>query len=308
MRMAVALPLSDGSLENLENLRLPVRLGQDAFTTRRFSAWTMQQAVDAFRRFRQVAQALDVRQNRVVATSAMREAENSSELIAHIAQETGFVIEVISAEEEARLIQLAVTRALELSGKQAMLIDIGGGSVEVTHSDGQRILSTHCYRSGTVRMLKKLEPLEERNLPPKKLVREYMEFTRVRIDQEYPETKVDVCVGTGGNIEEMGRLRKRLFGRDREDLISSDELAKLLRKLSEMSVAERIKKLGLRPDRADVILPATVVLYMLARRADVKEVLIPGVGLKDGVLSEMAQQSPAQVASSMPSSPPQLTP
>jgi exopolyphosphatase/guanosine-5'-triphosphate,3'-diphosphate pyrophosphatase len=277
--------------EALENLRLPVRLGQDAFTVGRFSEETMQSAVDAFLRLRDVARTFGVSRTRAVATSAMREAANGPELVARLGRKTGFGIEIINGEEEARLIHLAITKTVDLRGRHAMLIDIGGGSVEVTHSDGENILSTHCYRTGTVRMLKRFEALGQGYLPPKRLIREYMTFARDRIDHESLRERVDACVGTGGNIEELGRLRKRLLDQERDDLITADELAKLLKRLSEMSVEERMSKLGLRPDRADVILPATVVLYMLVRGAGIREVLIPRVGLKDGVLIEMAQEA-----------------
>jgi exopolyphosphatase/guanosine-5'-triphosphate,3'-diphosphate pyrophosphatase len=181
-----------------------------------------------------------------------------------------------------------VTSAVNIKGKRAVLIDIGGGSVEVTLSDGESILSTESYGMGTVRLLRKLETNEGKRLPFNRLVREYAESARRHIDREIGNEKVEVCLGTGGNIEEMGKLRKRLFKREREDVISLDDLERLVEKLSELSVDERMKKLDLRPDRADVILPATVVLHMIAREIGVKEVLIPGVGLKDGVLIDMA--------------------
>ncbi len=263
IRMMVSRLNAEGKLETLENLRLSVRLGQDAFTTGQFSEQTMQMAVDAFLRFRKVAEVFEVCQVRAVATSAMRETANSNLLIDRIARETGFTIELINGEEEARLVYLAVTNAINLKGRHAILIDIGGGSVEVTLSDGDNILSTESYGMGTVRLLKKLESAEARRLPFTRLVREYAESARCHIDREIGDEKVEICAGTGGNIEEMGRLRKRLFKRERDDVINVDELEQLVEKLSDMSVSERIKKLDLRPDRADVILPATVVPHLI---------------------------------------------
>ncbi len=288
IRMVVSRLNANGGLESIENLRLPVRLGQDAFTTGQFSEQTMQMAVDAFLRFRKVEEVFEVSQTRAVATSAMRETANSELLIERIALETGFNVELISGEEEARLIHLAVTSAVNIQNKRAVLIDIGGGSVEVTLSDGEKILSTESYGMGTVRLLHKLKTTEGIKLPFNRLVREYVESARRHIDREIGLEKVDVCLGTGGNVEEMGKLRKVLYKREREDIISLDDLERLAEKLSEISVEERIKKFNLRPDRADVILPATVVLHMIAREIGAKEVLIPGVGLKDGVLIDMA--------------------
>ncbi len=288
IRMLVSRLDNDGKLETLENIRLPVRLGGDAFTSRVFSEQTMQMAVDAFIRFRQAADLFEVRQVRAVATSAMREAINSDVLIDRIHRETGFSVETISGEEEARLIHLAVRHAVDLHGKIALLIDVGGGSIEVVLSDGENILSTESFDMGTVRLLSTLDSQDGQRLPTSSLLREYAASAHRYVDREIGGYKIQICAGTGGNLEEMGRLRKRLFNKHRSDLITLDEMEQLIQLLEAMSVEERIQKLGLNHDRADVILPAVIVMEMIIREAGIKEVLIPGVGLKDGVLLEMA--------------------
>jgi exopolyphosphatase/guanosine-5'-triphosphate,3'-diphosphate pyrophosphatase len=288
MRMVVGRIVYDGKVEAVENLRLPVRLGQDAFTTGIISEETSQQTVDAFTRFRRVADNHKVEKIRAIATSAMREADNGDLLIDRIAHSTGIAIETISGEEEARLIHLAASQAVDLKNKHALLIDIGGGSVEVTLSQNGKILSTESYNMGTVRLLKKLDGGKNAAMPFHKLVREYAEAARHRIDRELGSKKIDICIGTGGNIEEMGRLREKLFKGDSDRLITLEELDKLVETLSRMRVEERIRKLKLKPDRADVILPASIVLQMIAHEAKIKEVTIPNVGLKDGVLWDMA--------------------
>lgn len=278
------LPHDNGNITTLESIRLPVRLGQDAFTVGRFSEQTMEMAVDAFRRFRTVAHQYEVSRARAVATSAMREAVNSRELMDRIAEETGFHIDVISGEEEARLIHLAVSSAVDLHGKTALLIDIGGGSIEVLLSNSENIISVESFDLGTVRLLRKLDDAEGRSLPLQRLLHEYAASARRYIGQEIGKDRVNICLGTGGNIEEMGRLRRRLLKRQRLDRISLDDLDTLIDRLGQMSVEERVEKLGLNPDRADVILPAAIVLQMIAKEARVKTVRIPGVGLKDGIL------------------------
>jgi exopolyphosphatase/guanosine-5'-triphosphate,3'-diphosphate pyrophosphatase len=126
-------------------------------------------------------------------------------------------------------------------------------------------------------------------------VREYAEAARHRIDREIGSKKINICVGTGGNIEEMGKLREKLFKRDNDRVITLEELDKLVETLSKMKVEERMRKFKLKPDRADVILPASIVLQMIAHEAKVKEVVIPNVGLKDGVLWDMAYSLQANV-------------
>ena len=169
-----------------------------------------------------------------------------------------------------------------------MLIDIGGGSVEVTFTRSGNILSTESYNMGTVRLLEKLNH-KPAKLPFEELVREYAEAVRYRIKREVKQKKVELCIGTGGNIEEMGVLRKRLFKRESDTAITFEELDKLTKLLSQMTVKERMRKLKLKPDRADVILPAAVVLKMILKETKTDEVKIPNVGLKDGLLLDLAQ-------------------
>ncbi len=288
MRMVIGRVDYGGKLDTIENLRLPVRLGQDVFSSGQIGEETAQLAVDAFIRFRKVATDHGVEKIRAIATSAMREAGNSALLCDRITHTTGIEIQVISGDEEARLIHLAVAKAINLKSRRAMLIDIGGGSVEVTLSQGGNILSTESYNMGTVRLLQKLSEKPTR-LSFHQLVREYAEAAKRRIDRDIGNKSIDLCVGTGGNIEEMGELRKRIFKRDGDHVITLEELEKLVETLSRLTVEERMQKLKLKPDRADVILPASIVLHMIAQEARVQEVKIPKVGLKDGILLDLAE-------------------
>jgi exopolyphosphatase / guanosine-5'-triphosphate,3'-diphosphate pyrophosphatase len=295
MRMVVGNINDAWQVVPIENIRLPVRLGQDVFTNGVLEEKTIQQAVDAFSHFQRVAREFGVIQTRAIATSAMREAENGDILLGRIARTTGIEVEVISGDEEARLIHMAVANLVKLAGKRAVLIDIGGGSVEVTISKNGNILSTESYNMGTVRLLSKLDGGKDavrgllgRKHPFTQLVREYAESARRRIDREIGREHVDLCIGTGGNVEDLGRLAERVLKGSTARVIGVRELEKLIDRLSEMTVKERITRLKLRPDRADVILPAAIVLHIIAHEARVRQITVPGVGLKDGLLLEMA--------------------
>ncbi len=286
IRMVVGQVNSDqDQVTAIENIRIPVRLGQDVFSVGHIGEPTMQAALDAFLRFHKIADQFEVKDTRAVATSAMREAENSQILIDRIAQQTGIQVEIISGEEEARLVQLAVGKEINLDGKKAVLIDIGGGSIEVAILRGDKIIRTESYDIGTVRLLRSLDGQAQRSFGP--LLREYTESVRRHIKRELGKLKLDLCIGTGGNLEEMGNLRKKIFKRDSNRLITVSELEALNEKLSNMTVDRRMKKFDLRPDRADVIVPAMMALLMIVHEAKVKEIQIPGVGLKDGVLWDM---------------------
>jgi exopolyphosphatase/guanosine-5'-triphosphate,3'-diphosphate pyrophosphatase len=289
IRMVVGEVDDSWQVSAVENIRLPVRLGQDVFRRGRFEKSTIRQAEDAFLRFKHVAENYDVRRLRAVATSATREAANGDFLIDRVFRTSGIEIEVINGEEEARLIHSAVAHTLDLRNKRTLMIDIGGGSVEVTISTGRDIISTESYNMGTVRLLEKLES----NAKPKhlfgKMVREYAEAARYRIERDLGEEKIQICAGTGGNVEEIGRLRQKIFKTESDRFIRIDELEELIERLNRMSVDERIRKLKLRADRADVILPASIVLHLIAGEAGVKQIAIPNVGLKDGILLDIAE-------------------
>lgn len=297
MRMIVGDVDDRWRVKTVENVRLPVRLGRDVFRTGAFQEKTIQQAVEAFLHFQRMARNLGALQTRAIATSAMREAANADILLDRILRTSGIEVEIISGAEEARLVHLAVARALKLKGKRAILIDIGGGSVEVTISKDEKITSTESYNMGTVRLLQKLDGSNEwsfdalgRKHPFSTLVREYAEAARRRIDREIGAERVNLCVGTGGTVEELGRLRQKVFKSANGTAIALPELEKLIAQLSGMSVKDRMRRFKIRPDRADVILPAAVVLHLIAREAHTRRIAIPGVGLKDGLLIEMAEQ------------------
>lgn len=290
MRMVVGEVDESWQVATLENVRLPVRLGQDVFSKGRLEQETIQQAETAFLRFKHVADRYGVQRMRAVATSAAREASNGDLLTDRILHACGIELEIISGEEEAGLIHQAVIHALNLKNKRIMLIDIGGGSVEITISTGQNIVSTESYNLGTVRLLEKLGTKSNTQRHFGKLLRGYAESARYRIEREIGDEKITACAGTGGNVEEIGRLRQKLFKADSDRFIMMDELEELIERLEDMSCDERVSKLKLRPDRADVILPASIVLHMIAGEAGVKKISIPNVGLKDGVLLDIAEE------------------
>jgi exopolyphosphatase/guanosine-5'-triphosphate,3'-diphosphate pyrophosphatase len=289
MRMVIGEVDESWQAHPIENIRLPVRLGQDVFSKGYLEEKTIQQTEEAFLHFKQMAENFSIRHLRAVATSAAREAANGDLLVDRVFRTSGIEIKIINGEEEARLIHAAVAHVLNLKNKRTLLIDIGGGSVEVTLSTGQNIISTDSYDMGTVRLLEKLNGSKSKH-PLGNLVREYVEAARYRLEQDLGDEKVQICAGTGGNVEEIGRLRQKLFKAESDRFITLEELEKLIARLERMTYQERMRKLKLRADRADVILPASIVLHLIAKEAGVKQIMIPNVGLKDGILLDIAEE------------------
>ncbi len=281
-----------GKVEQVDTIRMPVRLGQDVFFNQILQENTIQLAVDAFVQFRRVIDDFGVSNIKAIATSAVREAQNKHILIERIERASGIKLEVISAEEEARLISLAVASVVDMENKNIVVVDIGGGSVEITVSRGGNIETTSSFQLGTVRLLQNLSE-EKKLLKPNSfslLLKEAVEAARRHIENAIGSKDIDFCVGTGGNVEEIGLLCQRLKYSASEKKISSQDLTKLVSYLSQMTDQDRVRILGLRPDRADVILPASIVLNKIVNIAQINDILIPNVGLKNGLLVDMARE------------------
>src|SRR5438094_3012249 len=289
IRLCIANVNGDGGYQTVYNVRAPVRLGQDVFTKDAISGNTIDKTVEAFTEFKQKLEEHAVAHVKAVGTCALREATNRDVVMKAMNKATGIEISVIGGEEEARLIHMAAKAAVNLKNKVALLVDVGGGSVEVVLADDTTVLCTESYAMGSVRLLKILDEKagEERF---NQLVTEYVDATQRRLQQEIGDQKIDVCVGTGGSIESLGELRKELFNKNSNQKVTAEELKGLIKKLRATSVEDRIQGLRLRPDRADVIFPAAIVLHKIVEQAGVAEVVIPGIGLKDGVLLELLSQ------------------
>lgn len=290
MRLLIVSIDGDRRSTVLESVRDPVRLGQDVFAKGVISEETIDRATEAFGRFQELIGNHKAALTRAVATSAVREALNKDLFLDRIAQASGIEVSVIGCEEEARLISLGVASKINLKRTIALLVDIGGGSAEVSLVDDGSILSTECFRLGAVRLLQLLEERKQGQQRFNQMVREYVDATQKRIKKTINGRRIDMLVGTGGNVDALGELRREVLKKDRSTFLTAEELNQLVRVLQAMPLEERMQKLRLRPDRADVILPASLVLQQIVKHAGVKEVQIPHVGLKDGLLADMIQE------------------
>ncbi len=292
-----AIRLAIGSLDSNNNLlvtqdyREAVRLGEDVFKGGIISEETARRAEAAFGRFRTLIKSHAVKKVKAVATSALREAHNRETFLKRIQKTTGINISVISGEEEARLIYEAVAQKFNFRRQLALLVDIGGGSVEITLVRDGDIIVSDSIKMGTVRLLNILDERKRGQMIFYRLVRAYADGLRRQLKKELRSRTIDLCIGTGGNIEAFGDLRNLILKKSDRSIISMKELDQVVTKLESLSYEERIERLGLRPDRADVIIPASIMIQELMHQAGVKELHIPRVGLKDGLLLDMIPES-----------------
>jgi exopolyphosphatase/guanosine-5'-triphosphate,3'-diphosphate pyrophosphatase len=290
MRLAIGFADGQGRLRVVENFREPVRLGQDVFEGGSVTPPLLNRAVQALRIFKSILRSYRVTQVRAVATSALREAHNRSAVLKRFRRETGLDVKTINAEEEAFLVQSAISKRIPLSGRSALLVDVGGGSVEVTFLKNGRIAASESFNMGAVRLLKILEHEKTGERRFNRMVEEYAEAAKRRILDKFGGKPPALCVGTGGSLDELSSLRKTLLNGKDADSFSRHDLARIIRILKATPYEARVKKLGLRPDRADVILPAAWVVEKLIQATGVQIVFTPHVGLKEGLLQEMASE------------------
>jgi exopolyphosphatase/guanosine-5'-triphosphate,3'-diphosphate pyrophosphatase len=274
----------DEIVREVTSARAPVRLGRDVFRSGRLSKAILDDATGALADFRMTMDREGVGAYRAVATSATRDASNGAELVLRAERDAGIELETIDGDEEARLVNVAVARAVRLVGRTA-LADVGGGSTEVTLLDGSRRLRSVSLPLGTVRLLEAWNP-EGGTVGRRQLAILTEVVDRALADVAPDLARAERIVATGGTVTALAKL----CGRDGHG-VSIARVAHMLERLRKMTEGERAATFGIRLDRADTILPAAVILTRVAAASGAKTIEAPGVGLRDGILAELAAES-----------------
>jgi exopolyphosphatase/guanosine-5'-triphosphate,3'-diphosphate pyrophosphatase len=253
-----------------ELIRLPIRLGEDVFLNGKISEKKAEKLITAMRGFHELIKVYEVDAFRAVATSAMRDASNSAEIIERIKNETGLVVEIIDGKLEA---QLVFSNHIEemLNPKHAYLyIDVGGGSTELTLYHNQKVIAAKSFNIGTVRMLlNKVEKDEWENM------KEWIKKNTFGIQPLH-------AIGSGGNINKIFKMTKK-----ENKNLSYSKLKGIHDMLNSYTLEERIDVLGLKPDRADVIVHASKIFTTIMKIADIEDIFVPQIGLSDGIVHDL---------------------
>jgi exopolyphosphatase / guanosine-5'-triphosphate,3'-diphosphate pyrophosphatase len=289
IRLRVVEAISPEQVREVAAERAPVRLGHDVFLTGRLAPSAALDAVDALKGFRDVMKEAGVDGYRAVATSAVREAQNADLLIERAEREAGIKLDVIEGVEEARLVLVAVRHAVRLKGRRALLVDIGGGSVELTLLTDQAPHASVSLPMGTVRLHEAFLDHEGAvSTEQRALLLEYI--VRSLGEAEFlPGSKPDLVVATGGNAEAIAALCPAAT--DDGNGIDAAAMRAMRDEMAGLTPRARRERFGLRGDRADVIVPALFVLTAVAEAAGAAQVVTPGVGLKDGILAELVDRA-----------------
>lgn len=254
-------------------VRVPIRLGADAFVDGPISEANIKRMIDAMEAFKLLMKVHNVERYKACATSAMREATNGPEIVERIFKETGVKIDVIGGKEEAAIISSTDLDVLISGNNSYLYVDVGGGSTEFTIFSNGKIITSKSFKMGTVRLLNNTKTVN------KKI------FSNVEkwIKNNTKDLKRLSLIGSGGNINKLFKMSGRSDGKP----ISYIYLSAQYQFLKEMSYQDRISELSLNPDRADVIIPATKIYLCAMKWSGARKIYVPKIGLSDGIIKSL---------------------
>lgn len=268
---------NNGSVSFKKNtlVRVPLRLGDDAFLQQHISDRKAMDLVKTMRAFRNLMDVYKVSDYIAFATSAMREAKNGPDIVRTIKEVAEIDLEIIAGQKEAKIIYSNHAEQSIDKNKTYLYIDVGGGSTELSLFSEGKLLASRSFNIGTIRILDNQDKEETWN--------EMREFIREHTRQ----FKNISGIGTGGNINKLYRLSEEKNGAP----LSFVKLKSLYSYLNSFSLKDRINVLGINQDRADVIIPACEIYISLMKWANIKHIYVPSVGLVDGIIQILIEKN-----------------
>ena len=254
-------------------VRVPIRLGADAFTSGIISEQNVRRMIDAIEAFKLLMNVHGVKIYKACATSAMREAKNGSEIAEKIKVQTGVKIDIIGGKEEAAIISSTDLNQLIEGNHTYLYVDVGGGSTEITVFTRGKIITSKSFKIGTVRLLNN----------KKSTNKEIFSNVEKWIKKHTSDLKKVSLIGSGGNINKLFKMSGRTEGKP----ISYIYLNAQYQFLKQMSFDERVSELSLNPDRADVIIPATKIYLSAMKWSGARKIYVPKIGLSDGIIKSL---------------------
>jgi len=255
-------------------VRVPLRLGFDVFELGEISKGRRQMIMETMKAYAHLMKAYEVEHFRACATSAMRDAKNSADIIKKVKLETGIEIEIISGDKEATMInQSHIAEGLD-KNHDYLYIDVGGGSTELTFFSNGKMQYRESFNIGTIRLLKQ------------QIHDTVWDEMRDHLKQNTKSSLPICAIGSGGNINKVFSLSKKKEGKP----LSLQLLKDYHKEFSNYSVEELIRIYKLREDRADVIVPALLIYINVMKWADIEEIYVPKIGLADGLVQSLYEE------------------
>jgi exopolyphosphatase/guanosine-5'-triphosphate,3'-diphosphate pyrophosphatase len=252
-------------------VRVPIRLGQDAFTVGEISQENIDRMVDAMKAFRLLMNVHKVEKYMACATSAMREAYNGKEVVECISEKAGINIEIIDGKTEAAIIASTDLHYLLKTEQTYLYVDVGGGSTEFSLFSNGKMVASKSFKVGTVRLI---------NNMVNDIVWQEIEKWIKTNTAEYEQV---ILIGSGGNINKVFKMSGKLLDKPLSYIYLNGQYSLL----NSMTYEQRVYELGLNPDRADVIIPALRVYLNAMRWSGARTIYVPKIGLSDGIIKAL---------------------
>ncbi len=256
-------------------VRVPIRLGADTFETGNISENNIERMSDAMKAFKLLMNVHGVEKYRACATSAMREAQNGNAVIDKIKKNTDIEIEIIDGKKEADIIASTDLYQMLEENKDYLYVDVGGGSTEFTFISNGRKVASKSFKIGTVRLLETKDNMTQ-----------VWEEAENWVKKQTEHREEVTMIGSGGNIVRVYKMSNTGIGKP----ISLDYLKKQYKYLSGLTYEQRIREVGLNPDRADVIIPALQIYISAMKWSNAKKVIVPKFGLADGIIKTLYKE------------------
>ena len=252
-------------------IRVPIRLGQDAFTVGEITSENINRMVDAMEAFRLLMKVYKIEKYKACATSAMREAYNGKEVADIIKEKSKIDIDIIDGKVEAAIIASSDLHSFLSTDKTYLYVDVGGGSTEFSLFSNQKMVASKSFKNGTVRLL---------NNMVNEVVWIEIEKWIKTVCEPYDTITL---IGSGGNINKIHKLSEK----HQDKPLSYVYLASQYQYLSSLSYEQRIAELGLNTDRADVIIPALQIYLNAMKWSGARQIYVPKIGLSDGIVKAL---------------------
>lgn len=252
-------------------VRVPIRLGQDAFTVGEISEENIKRMTKAMKAFKLLMEVYGVEKYAACATSAMREAFNGTDIVKLIKNETDIHIEIIDGKKEALIIANSDLNSIIKNDGNYLYVDVGGGSTEFTLFSNGKQITSKSFKNGTVRLLN--------NMVTECVWNEIQKWIKNAVEN-FPNIQM---IGSGGNINKIFKMS----GKPQDKPLTNMYLNQQLQKLNAMTYEQRISELGLNIDRADVIIPAIQIYSNALKWSGAKQIFVPKIGLSDGIVKAM---------------------
>ena len=252
-------------------VRVPIRLGQDAFTVGEISEENIERMCDAMKAFKLLMKVHKIERYMAFATSAMREAYNGKEVAALIKKKADIKIEIIDGKKEASIIASTDLHHLLKTDQTYLFVDVGGGSTEFSLFYEGKIIASKSFKNGTVRLLN--------NMVNEVVWQEIEKWIKTNTEPFEDIT----LIGSGGNINKLFKLSEK----QQDKPLSYVYVSSQYQKLNSMTYEQRIAEIGLNPDRADVIIPATRIYLNAMKWSGARHIYVPKIGLSDGIVKAM---------------------